>query len=382
MIAKDGSLLSNPFLNIAGAVTDFTGTNGEQGLLSLAFDPHYKSNGNFYITYTTNTGDPTFPYTTTLARYHVSTASLDLADTSSGTVLLSIPKKYTNHNGGMIAFGPDGYLYMSMGDGGSGGDPDGNAQNLDTMLGKLLRLDVDSTPPAGKNYVIPPTNPFYGSTNPNIKQEIWAYGLRNPWRFSFDRSTGDLYIGDVGQDIEEEVDFQTNSSSGGQNYGWHVLEGNLCYDPSTGCVAPSGYVPPVATYDHGTNDFMAVLLWEATSIEELNFPLYKVFIFTGITVPGKCLVYLRILDNSWTNSLITSTNYTITSFGEDEQGEIYLTDYGTGTIYHIVPSAIIISGNAGVAGVTLSYTDGTAKTATSAADGSYSLHGLLQLVRD
>ena len=174
-IFKNGSLLATPFLNISGLISNFTGTNGEQGLLSLAFDPNYATNGNFYITYTTNNSDPTFIYTTTLARFHVSSGNPDLADTTSGSVLLSIPKKFTNHNGGMLAFGPDGFLYMSMGDGGSGGDPDNNAQNLHSLLGKLLRLDVESTPPTGQKYVIPSTNPFFTSSDPSVRKEIWAY---------------------------------------------------------------------------------------------------------------------------------------------------------------------------------------------------------------
>jgi glucose/arabinose dehydrogenase len=187
----------------------------------LTFDPQYEDNGYFYITYTTNTSDPTFRYTITLARYHVSGGNADLADPASGMVLLSIPKKYTNHNGGMIAFGPDGYLYFSTGDGGSGGDPDNNAQSLHTRLGKILRLDVNTPPPGGQTYVIPATNPFYGSPDPNVKKEIWAYGLRNPWRFSFDRLTGDLYIGDVGQNTEEEVIINPTSAPVGRIMAGH-----------------------------------------------------------------------------------------------------------------------------------------------------------------
>ncbi len=371
-IFKNGSLLPTPFLNIAGSVPNFTGVNGEQGLLCLVFDPNYSANGIFYITYTTTNPDPTFIYTTTLARYHVSTGNPDVADASSGVVLLSIPKKYTNHNGGMIAFGPDGYLYMSMGDGGSGGDPDNNAQNLHTLLGKLLRLDVESTPPPGKMYVIPPTNPFFGSSDPNVKQEIWAYGLRNPWRFSFDRLTGDLYIGDVGQNIEEEVDFQAASSAGGQNYGWHILEANLCYDPSVGCVAPTGYVPPVATYDHGTNDSFGCALTGGYVYRGSNSPSLQGVYFYGDYCSGKVLGLVKNANNTWSSSVIVSTSYSISSFGQDEQGELYLADYGSGTVYEISSVRVSISGSAGIDGATLSYTDGIAKTVTSAADGSYS----------
>ena len=158
--------------------------------MGLAFDPNYATNRFFYVTYTTTTGGPVFKYTTTLVRYRASASNADLADPASRTLILSIPKKYINHNGGMIAFGPDTFLYMSMGDGGSGGDPDNNGQNIHTLLGKILRLDVHSTPPVGKTYAIPSTNPFFGDPDPSVRQEIWAYGLRNPWRFSFDRFDG------------------------------------------------------------------------------------------------------------------------------------------------------------------------------------------------
>ncbi len=373
LVYKNGGLLSTPFLNIAGLISNFTGVNGEQGLLCLAFDPNYSSNGIFYITYTTTNNDPAFLYTTTLARYHVSSGSPDQADPLSGAVLLSIPKKYTNHNGGMIAFGPDGYLYMSMGDGGSGGDPDNNAQNLDTMLGKLLRLDVESAPPPGQNYVIPPTNPFFGSTDPNVKKEIWAYGLRNPWRYSFDRSTGDLYIGDVGQAVEEEIDFQGASSAGGENFGWHILEGNLCFNPSTNCIKPTGYVPPVATYDHGANDSFGCAVTGGYVYRGSQYlSLQGVYLY-GDFCSGKVLGLIKNPNNTWTASVVTSTGFTISSFGQDEQGELYLTNYGGGAIYHISSGSVTISGNAGIAGAMLGYVDGTLKTVTAQPDGSYQI---------
>lgn len=333
-IYKNGSLLPNPFLNISGSVSNFTGINSEQGLLALAFDPNYRMSGIFYITYTTNTGVPTYIYSTTLARYHVS-SNADVADPSSGTVLLSIPKKFTNHNGGMLAFGPDGYLYMSMGDGGSGGDPDGNAQNLHSMLGKMLRLDVSSTPPAGQKYVIPATNPFFGGGDPNVKQEIWAYGLRNPWRFSFDRSTGNLLIADVGQDVEEEIDFQPNAAVGGQNYGWHILEGNLCYNPATGCVAPPAYSAPVATYDHGNNDSYGCAVIGGSVYRGVASPSLQGVYLYGDYCSGKVFGLVRNFDSTWTYGLIVSTTYNISSFGQDEDGEPYLTDYGAGKLYRI-----------------------------------------------
>jgi glucose/arabinose dehydrogenase len=371
-ILKDSGLLTTPFLDISASVSNFTGANGEQGLLGLAFDPAYSTNGIFYITYTTANPDPTFKYTTTLARYHRSSGNPDVADSSSAVVLLSIPKKYANHNGGMLAFGPDGYLYMSMGDGGSGGDPDNNAQKFDTLLGKLLRLDVESTPPAGKMYVIPPTNPFFGSTDPNVKQEIWSSGLRNPWRFSFDSLTGDLYIGDVGQNTEEEVDYQASASAGGQNYGWNTLEGNLCYLPAVDCEAPSGYVAPVATYDHGVNDSFGCSITGGYVYRGNQSPPLQGVYFYGDYCSGRVFGLIKNANNTWSSSVIVTTEFNITSFGPDEQGELYLTNYGAGTIYHISSVPPTISGNAGIDGATLSLTDGMAKTVTSAENGSYS----------
>ena len=199
-IIKNGSLLSTPFLNIQSRVKS---TSDEQGLLALAFHPSYETNGLFYVAYTAPRSEETVGSNLILERYTVSSANPDQANAASNVTLLTIshPNR-SNHNGGTLAFGQDGYLYWSTGDGGGGGDPDNNAQNLNSLLGKILRIDVDPGPP----YQIPTSNPFYSSTNSNVKKEIWAYGLRNPWRFSFDRTTGDLLVGDVGQGEREEVD--------------------------------------------------------------------------------------------------------------------------------------------------------------------------------
>jgi len=339
---------STPFLDISSTgsnpVSDFISypNNGdsEQGLLGLAFDPNYASNGYFYVTYTTDLGNSnqcpataptsgqTCKFSTTLARYHATPAS-DVADPGDGTVLLVAPKVYTNHNGGMIAFGPDGYLYMSIGDGGSGGDPDGNGQSLDTLSAKLLRLDV-----SGPTYAIPHTNPFYNDSDPNVKQEIWAYGLRNAWRFSFDKLTGDLYIGDVGQDTQEEVDFQSHLSSGGQNYGWNILEGNLCFHPSSGCVKPANYVAPVATYNHGNNDSYGCALMGGYVYRGSQYPSMQGYYFYGDLCSGK-VFGLNRNGNTWKSTILASPGYNITSFGQDEQGELYLTDYAGGQVIKI-----------------------------------------------
>ncbi len=333
-IFKNGSLLATPFLDISG-VPSFTGASGEMGLLGLAFDPNYATNHTFYITYDVHTGDATFPYAVRLVRYRASSVNPNVALPSSAKVILAWKKKYTNHNGGMLAFGPGGYLYWSTGDGGSGGDPDNNAQNITRLQGKMLRLDVHTPPPAGKTYVIPPTNPFYNSTNPNVRKEIWAYGLRNPWRFSFDRATGALYIGDVGQNIEEEIDFQPATSAGGQNYGWHILEGNLCYSPPTGCVKPPHYVAPVATYDHGLNESFGCAVIGGYVYRGAASPALKGVYFYADECAGKVFGLVHNPNGTWSSRVITSTVYRPSSFGQDEHGELYLVDYVGGRIIRI-----------------------------------------------
>src|SRR5262245_28448844 len=236
-IAKNNALLSTPFLNMQSIVNS---TGSEQGLLALAFHPQFESNGYFYTVHTNSSG------TLVLSRFTASPANTDQASFNSRIELLPIPHPtHANHNGGTLAFGPDGYLYWSTGDGGGGGDPSNNAQSLNSLLGKILRLDVNSASP----YAIPATNPFFNHPNPAVRKEIWAYGLRNPWRFSFDSLTHDIYIGDVGQSNIEEINFQAANSSGGENYGWSVMEGSSCFNPSSGC-NQSGKVLPIAEYSH------------------------------------------------------------------------------------------------------------------------------------
>jgi glucose/arabinose dehydrogenase len=324
-IYKNGTLNPLPFLDVSGLL--FL-NGGELGLLGLAFDPNYETNGRFYIAY--NATD----YAVTLARYTVS-ADPDIAN-ATGEILLSAPKIYTNHNGGMIVFGPDGYLYMGVGDGGSGGDPDNNGQNRATLLGKILRLDVSGA----SGYAIPPTNPYFNNPNPNVKKEIWAYGLRNPWRFSFDRGTGDLYIGDVGQNAQEEVDFQLAGASGGQNYGWRVMEGNLCYNAIT-CTPPANYIPPVAVYAHGENDSNGCSVTGGYVYRGSNFPdLAGVYLYADFCL-GKIWGLKQNASDQWVTSLLADTNYLISSFGEDEQGELYLMDYGAGAVYRIAQAPVV-----------------------------------------
>ncbi|PWT94221.1 MAG: glucose dehydrogenase, partial [Acidobacteria bacterium] len=225
ILIYDGTkLLSTPFLDLGPTGKDLIVSGGEQGLLSVAFHPNYSNNGFLYVNYTRKQDGATV-----VARYQVSAGDPNIADPNSASPVITIAQPYANHNGGQLQFGPDGYLYIGMGDGGSGGDPQNHAQDLESLLGKMLRVDIDHASP----YTIPASNPFVG--NANALPEIWAYGLRNPWRFSFDRVRGDLWIGDVGQNNWEEVDLQAANSSGGENYGWRLMEGRHCYNPSTGC---------------------------------------------------------------------------------------------------------------------------------------------------
>jgi glucose/arabinose dehydrogenase len=329
LILKGRNLNATPFLDVSSIVKT---AGGEQGLLGLAFDPHYATNGYFYIAYTNQStvGDDV------LARYKVSSGNPDVANPSSAQILLTVSEPEQNHNGGMIAFGPDGYLYFGLGDGGGGGDNHGtigNGQDKTTLLGKILRLDVSTVP-----YTVPPTNPFYNSAT--AKKEIWAYGVRNPWRFSFDKSTGDLYIGDVGQDTQEEIDFQPSGSAGGQNYGWRIREGNLCYNPPTGCVSPPAYVAPVVVYNHGANDSIGCAVTGGYVYRGSAFPgLVGVYLY-GDYCSGNLWGLYKNASNQWVTKLIKSTGYNISSFAQDEQGELYILDYG-GQLIHITQAPIV-----------------------------------------
>jgi glucose/arabinose dehydrogenase len=323
-IIKNGSLLATPYLDIQSLVKS---TDSEQGLLGLAFHPAYGSNGKFYVVYTApRTGDSNGSVLT-LRQYSVSVGNPDIANPNGSTIVLTIDHPtYSNHNGGTITFGNDGYLYWSTGDGGSGGDPNNNGQNLNSLLGKILRIDMNSTSPYG----IPPSNPFYSSSNPNIKKEIWSYGLRNPWRISFDRVTHDLYIGDVGQSAREEIDFQASSSTGGENYGWRVMEGSLCYNPGSGC-DQIGKVLPVAEYDHS----LGCSITGGYMYRGSDYPtLYGHYLY-GDYCSGRLFSLRNIPGSGWESVQLLDTPYNISTFGEDEQGGLYLADYATGKIYNV-----------------------------------------------
>ncbi len=320
IIDGNQDVLPVPFLDIDGQV----GSSGnEQGLLGLAFHPNYSDNGYFFVYYTKNNGD------TRVSRFSVDGSNPNLADVSSELVILEADQPYSNHNGGCIKFGPDGYLYISLGDGGSGGDPQGNGQNRLTFLGKMLRIDIDN----GNPYSIPDTNPF--AFDDFTLDEIWALGLRNAWRFSFDRQTGDMWIADVGQNEWEEVNFQPGSSSGGENYGWRCYEGLVPYnnDPDD-CPDVSQLIMPVQVYNNNFTNGCSItggFVYRGQSFPEL----YGHYLYTDYC-SGRIWSITPDEDGGWTNiELLNSTNNEFTSFGEDQEGELYLAGRGTGNIYQI-----------------------------------------------
>ncbi len=331
IIDGNHDVLATPFLDIDSQV----GSNGnEQGLLGLAFHPNYSENGYFFVYYTKNNGD------TRVSRFSVYGGNPDVADPSSELVILEEDQPFSNHNGGAIKFGPDGYLYISLGDGGSGGDPYGYGQNRQTFLGKMLRIDIDN----GDPYSIPDTNPF--AFDDFTLDEIWALGLRNAWRFSFDRETGDMWIADVGQNEWEEVNFQPADSSGGENYGWRCFEGFETYnnDPDD-CPDESQLTMPVVVYNNNFTNGCSItggFVYRGSEFPEL----YGHYLYTDYC-SGRIWSLTPDGDDGWNNvELINSTNNEFTSFGEDNQGELYLAGRSTGNIYQIqeVCAAFAVAG--------------------------------------
>ena len=311
-VVQQRVLVKTPFLDISSRVS----CCGERGLLSVAFPPNYVAKRHFYVSYTNLLGD------SVISRFKLNPKN-NSANPASEEILLTIKQPFANHNGGLMAFGPDSLLYIGMGDGGSAGDPFKNGQNPASLLGKLLRLDVEANV---SPYKIPPSNPFVNQ--PAWRGEIWAYGLRNPWRFSFDRQTGDLYIADVGQNNYEEVHVQSAASPGGENYGWNIMEGTHCYASAT--CNTTGLTLPVVEYDH-----------------QLGCSITGGFVYRGNETPTLQGIYLygdacsgRIWGlqrtaSGWENKQLTQTSYFISTFGEDEVGRLYVADYQKGVIYHI-----------------------------------------------
>lgn len=313
-ILKDGKLQPTPFLNIRKRVK----SGGEMGLLSVAFHPLFKQNGRFFVNYTSSEGG----LHTVISEFHAG-RNLEVGDETSEQVIFIVPQPFANHNGGQIAFGLDGYLYIGMGDGGAGNDPLGHGQNLSTLLGTILRIDIDKKEGA-KNYSVPDANPF--KAKPHARAEIWAYGLRNPWRFSFDPLTGTMYTGDVGQNTREEIDIVEP----GKNYGWNIMEGSICTPGVSSDCDTKGLTLPIAEY---TRD-------EGISV-------IGGYVYRGSKIPDLCGAYLygdfgsgRIWALQYQNHkvirkrLLLDTKFSISSFGIDEDYEIYFTNH-IGSIYKI-----------------------------------------------
>ena len=319
-IYKDGVVLATPFLSIGSQVSD----GYEQGLLGLAFHPGFKTNRKLYVNFTDNNGD------TIVREYKASSTNPNVVATSTARTIIKIGQPYDNHNGGTLAFGPEGYLYIGMGDGGDGGDPGNRAQNIDSLLGKMLRLNVNGST-STRNYLFPSGNPYIGRAGRN---EIWDIGLRNPYRFSFDRSTGDLWIGDVGQGKWEEIDRAKKTSSGagrGTNWGWRVMEGFHCYSPSTGCNT-SGKTLPLLEYNHD-NGRCAVTggyVYRGTSIPTL---------VGGYVFADYCSGEIWVVNAGATSpasrTLLLDTSLLVSGFGENASGELYVLDH-SGVLYAVV----------------------------------------------
>lgn len=314
-IITDGALLPQPFLDIQDRVGS---DSNEQGLLSVAFHRRYGENGRFFLNYTNNNGD------TVIARFQVS-SDPNVADPASEQILLTLPQPFGNHNGGQLQFGPDGYLYVGMGDGGAANDPLGNGQDTSTLLGALLRLDVDAS---DASYAIPPDNPFINSA---ARNEIWGYGLRNPWRFSFDRLTGDLYVADVGQNEWEEVHFLAAGRPGGVNFGWNTLEGSHCF---SGNCDTTGLAFPIFEYSHSEGGCSVT---GGYVYRGQQFPQLWGNYFAGDYCSGNIWATVQTEAGAFDTQLVLgNSGLLISSFGEDAAGELYVLDH-QGKVLQIQP---------------------------------------------
>ena len=314
---RDGSLAARPFLDITARVR----SGGERGLLGLAFPPDFAAKQRFYVNYTRQPDGATV-----IARYSVS-AERDIADPASEQILLTVNQPFANHNAGQLAFGPDGLLYVGLGDGGSAGDPQNNGQTPNALLGKMLRIDVETDPTGA--YRVPTSNPFAG--NPAYRPEIWALGLRNPWRYSFDRETGDLWIADVGQNRAEEINFQPASSPGGENYGWRIMEGLRCYPPQITNCDRTGLTLPVHEYTREQGD---ISVTGGYVYRGARFPSLRGLYIYGDYGSGR-IWGLRRTPLTTENRLLLDTSFNISTFGEDEAGEIHVADHRSGDVYRI-----------------------------------------------
>lgn len=315
-IMENGSLLADPFLNIQDRVNS---NANEQGLLSVAFHPAYEENGRFYVNYTNSDGS------TVVSSFQVQADNPNLADPATEQILFTVAQPYNNHNGGQLAFGPDGYLYIGMGDGGSAGDPHNHGQTFTTLLGNMLRIDVDN----GTPYAIPASNPFVNDDS--ARNEIWATGVRNPWRFSFDKQTGDLFISDVGQNNWEEVNLQPASSAGGENYGWNFFEGTNCYNNA--CTTDLELTPPIFEYNHS----LGCSITGGYIYRGEQFPTLWGNYFVTDYCTGRVWAVTAQEDGSWASEIVLETGRLVASFGEDFHGELYMLDHRNGEILQIQP---------------------------------------------
>jgi glucose/arabinose dehydrogenase len=316
-VVRDGAPLAAPFLDLGGQVS----TGGEQGLLGLAFPPDYMTSGRFFVHYTDLAGD------TRLSGFRVS-ADPDVADPASEAVIFTADQPFGNHNGGQIAFGPDGYLYLGLGDGGGAGDPLGNGQSLAEPLGAILRID----PAGGTPYAVPADNPFVGAEG--ARPEIWSYGLRNPWRFSFDRGTGDLYVGDVGQGQWEEIDVATAAEGGGRgiNYGWSIMEGRHCLSGDS--CTPEGLALPVVEYGHGSGcSVTGGYVYRGAAIPALQGHYFYADYCRGWVRSFRLEGGAAVDEAEWST---LRPGGPVASFGEDAAGELYVVA-GGGQVFRIVP---------------------------------------------
>jgi len=322
IVQSNGARAATPFLDVTGRA-GFT-SGGETGLLGLAFHPNYKNNRRFFVNYTRNNATQ---LQTVIAEFTASATNANFADPTTETILFTVDQPFSNHNGGGLAFGKDGFLYIGLGDGGSAGDPLGNGQNTNALLGKMLRIDVDSAHAPGLNYAIPPSNPFLTSGG---RAEIWLFGLRNPFRFSFDSITGDLWIGDVGQNNFEEVDHLT-SAQGGANLGWNIMEGTHCFNPPTSCPT-AGLTLPVFDYDHSQGDDTVIggHIYHGTKMPAL----VGAYVF-GDFISGRMWTLTQSGSTFTRTSLFTVAAGDVAAIGQDQLGELYVARYSTGAVSRI-----------------------------------------------
>jgi len=324
-ILRDGAPLAAPFLELGPLVQ----VGGERGLLGIAFHPRHETDGRLFVNYTRAADGATV-----VASFRVSAADADRVDPASRVELLVVPQPYENHNGGALRFGPDGYLYIGMGDGGSGNDPGNRAQDPQELLGKVLRIDVDR----GTPYGIPPGNAYAGGGG---RPEIFASGLRNPWRMSFDRVAGDLYIGDVGQDAQEEIDFLPGGAPSGANFGWRVVEGTRCTGLPNGAQCPSpSFTPPILVYEHGEGcSVTGGVVYRGRAVPAL----FGRYVYADFCT-GRMWSAARDRSGAWQTEVLAETGHQIAAIGEDASGELYWSDLRTGDVHRLAadPSVPVV----------------------------------------